>query len=116
VSTPKIAASLYRIAKTYPPSDDEYQTALEKYGLAKPSDSPEVHWARDKWSLFDTEENARAQAIKRKRRLGGLIVRCDIPVGAGIQWKRTFSATGHYSLWGDKEELKSYLSDFVAEV
>jgi len=68
-------------------------------------------------SFFDSEAAARAAARNATRPLGKKIVRYDIPDDASVIYTFTPEiAEGHYDLRGDKEELKRYLTDFVADV
>ncbi len=62
-------------------------------------------------SAFDTEDAAVAQAKGARGRLGRLIVRYDVPEGAGVTWQQTGRNPRHFDLFGDHEELKIYLSD-----
>jgi hypothetical protein len=66
-------------------------------------------------SAYSSEEAARVQGRKMKGKLGGLIVRNDIPTGSGIRWQQSFGHD-HYTLFGDKDALKGYLTDFLVEV
>ena len=106
--------SFYRIAKSYPPGDEEYLSLQERKGDPPADASAEVKRSWSALSAFDSEEGARRVAKKRPR-LGSLIVRYDIPDGAGITWEKTLGP-GHYDLRGDKDELKRYLTDFVVDV
>lgn len=116
MSAQRIIASFYRVAKAYPPGDDEYRTARDK-GLHPPDEltATELRAFNDGYSFYDSEDGARGQAKKRKGKLGTYIVRYDIPEGSGIEWEKTLGP-GHYTLFGSKEELKRYLAAFVAIV
>jgi hypothetical protein len=107
--------SFFRIAKTYPPGDGEYLTTQDRRGPPSAGLCSEQREVWDAYSAFDSLE----AAIEKVRDLGGLrgwlVVRYDIPPGAAIRWKKTFGP-GHYSLWGDKEELKRCLTDIVVQV
>lgn len=110
----KAVTSFYRVSKRYPPDERSYLTPFDKLG-EPPEDAPEEK--RRSWdalSAFDTEEGLDWQA-KMFTHLGSLIVRYDIPINANIGWEQS-GEPGHYDLHGDKEELKRYLSEFVAEV
>jgi hypothetical protein len=110
----KAFTSFYRVSKRFPPDERSYLTPYDKLGPA-PADAPEEKkrsW--DALSAFDTEEGARRQA-EMFTHLGNLIVRYDIPEASGIHWEQS-GEPGHYDLRGDKEELKSYLSDECVEV
>ncbi len=114
VEPKRTVLTFYRVTKSHPPSDRDYVTRYERLG-EPPADLPEE--VRASWcafSAFDTEEGAREQA-KQVRGLGKYIVRYDIPEGAGIRCQQTLGP-GHYDLWGDTEELKRYLTGFVANV
>lgn len=110
----KPVRSFYRVAKRYPPDDRSYETSQEKRG-DPPSEYPEeVKRSWDALSSWDSEEGARQAAVAAPR-IGKVIVRYDIPEESGITWEQSMHP-GHYDLRGDKEELKRYLTDVVAEV
>lgn len=108
--------SFYRVAKRFPPGDEEYLTARERGVRPRRASTEGERRALDALSAFDTEEGAR-QIGRRWPTHGSLIVRYDIlDVGSGISWAPTFGP-GHMSLWGDREEIKRYLVlDFLASV
>jgi len=105
--------TFYRVARTCPPGNDDYTTASERRGGAPPPPyvPPERHrsWY-DGLSAYDTIAVARACAIRNRGKLGSWIVRYDIPEGRGITWELFpgDEEDGHYDLFGDREELKSY--------
>ena len=118
MSQPRIAKSLYRIAKTFPPGDDEYQTAQDRLGELGEHIPEAVRRSWDALSAYDTEAGARKRvkaARKGRRPLGDLIVRYDIPEGSGLTYEPSLGP-GHYDIRGDVEELKRYLSDDYTEV
>jgi hypothetical protein len=106
--------SFYRVAKNYPPMDQDYVTRQERDGDPPAHLSREIRRSWDALSAYDSEEGARRQA-QRFPKLGRFIVRYDVPEGAGVTWEQTLGP-GHYDLRGDKDELKRYLAPFVAEV
>jgi len=106
--------SFYRVAKSFPPTDQDDRTQRDFRGEPGAHLTEEELWRWDAYSAFDTEQGARRQA-RRIKRLESYIVRYDIPEGSGIAWRKTFGP-GHYDLKGDKTELHSYLADFHAEV
>jgi hypothetical protein len=111
VSAPRIR-SFYRIATAFPPPVGDYRTQRQKRGDYPPTLPADL---RESWdhglSAFDIEDAAVAQAKGARGRLGNLIVRYDIPEGAGIAWQQTGRNPRHHDLFGDFEELKRYLSD-----
>lgn len=106
--------SFYRVAKSYPPTDRDYLTRQDRQGNP-PKDSPaDVRRAWIALSAFDTLDGARRQA-RRFPRLGRYIVRYDVPPNASVTYEQTLGP-GHYSLHGNRDELRGYLAEFVAEV
>lgn len=106
--------SFYRIARVFPPADEEYWTLQERRGDPPENASGEVRRSWDALSAFDSEAGARRVARARSR-LGTLIVRYDIPEGAAVTWEKTLGP-GHYDLRGDVVEFKTYLADVVVDV
>jgi hypothetical protein len=107
--------SFYRIAKRFPPGDDEYQTAFQRGRKLPPNASDELKASWTGLSAYDTLQGANGKALEMRGRLGELIVRFDIPESSRIAWKKTLGP-GHFDLYGVAEELKSYLSDSYVEV
>lgn len=107
--------AFFRMATTYPPGDDDYLTRQDRQGPPKSSVRPDVREAWNAFSAFDSLEAAVSKILELDGLRGWLVVRYDVPVDSGIRWKRTFGPD-HYSLWGDAEELKRYLSDVVVDV
>jgi len=109
-----IVRSFYRAAKHYPPKDDAYLTLQDRKG-DPPADYPEaVKRSWDALSAFDSEQGVR-EATEEAPHIGKLIVRFDVPEGAGVTWEQT-GPPGHYDLRGDMGFLKRCLTDFVAKV
>lgn len=107
--------SFYRVAKARHPSDEEYLSPKELGRKPKKNATAEELWSQDALSSWDTEEGAR-NIGRMFPKAGHLIVRYDIPDGAGVTYEQTLEE-GHYDLRGEKEELKGYLAlDFMAEV
>lgn len=108
----RIVKSFYRVTKSFPPTEEDYQTRLERDGPPPDHLPPEVKKSWDAYSAFDTPEGAIAMA-RRFKRLGRHISRYDVPEGAGLTWKQTIEP-GHYDLRGDKEALRRCLVGCVA--
>lgn len=106
----------YRVAKRFPPGDDEYLTARERGRPPRRMSTESEQRALDGLSAFDTPAGAR-ELGRRWPKLGALIVRYDIPDdGEGIVWVPTFGP-GHVSLWGDREAIKRCLVlDFLLRI
>jgi hypothetical protein len=107
--------TFFRVATAYPPPDTDYLTARERGRKPAPNATAQERRSYDGLSAFDTEEAAR-RIGRRFKRLGTLIVRYDIPEGAGIVSEQSGGDPHHYDLFGDRDELKRYLSDKVAGV
>ena len=87
MNQPRIVKSFYRVAKTFPPGDEEYLTAQQRRGDPGENVPEHIRASWDAVSAYDTEDGARrkARAARKSRRpLGDLIVRFDIPEGAKI--------------------------------
>lgn len=93
----RVAKTFYRIAKTYPPTDIDYQTRFDGQGPAPDNLPAQVRESWDAFSAFDTPEGA-ITTVRRFKRLGRCICQYDIPEAGDIIWKQTFSP-GQYSLW-----------------
>jgi hypothetical protein len=114
--------TFYRVAKTFPPTDQDYTTASERRNGAPPP--PYIPLDRHRswyegYSAFDTQEAAVRLAIRMRGKLGKVIVRYDVPEGVGITWESVpgDEDTGHFDLFGDKNVLKRYLAtDFRLEI
>lgn len=107
--------SFYRIAKVYPPGEDEYLTARQRGRLLPVAATGELVRSWDGLSAYDSEEGARQQAKRLRGRLGWLVVRYDVPARSEIVWEKSLGP-GHYDLFGDPVELRRYLSDAVVDV
>jgi hypothetical protein len=95
----------YRIVKADPPTRRDFTSRREK-GL--PPRGPELTRPQ-LWSgisVFDTPE--RARDVVRRTRMRGLLARLEIPDDAPIRLRKTLGS-GHYTLWGDPEQLLGYV-------
>ncbi len=109
--------SFYRVAKRAHLQDKDYLTHQDRRGDPNPALSPHVRASWDGFSVFESEETARAAARNAGGNLGRFLLRFDIPAGSGITASHTPACgEGHYDLRGDKDELKRYLSNVVTEV
>lgn len=114
----KRTVSFFRAAKHYPPTDRAYRTPQDK-GKKPPaglSDEKRRSWdALTGWATAEGARRAALQAREGGTDLGEIIVRYDVPEGAGITWEQCLEP-GHYDLRGDLKALKLYLSDFREKV
>jgi hypothetical protein len=94
---------LYRIVLTDPPSHADFLSEASR-GITRRV-RPEYERLRSGVSVFDTEERARQRAAKWPW-LGGFIAELDLPdEGGSIRYERTTDSRGHYTLWGQPEDL-----------
>jgi hypothetical protein len=56
-------------------------------------------------SVYDTGARARKKAIKVPL-LGAYIARLEFPDESIIQYERTTTSAGHYTIWGSPEHLR----------
>ena len=71
--------------------------------------------ARRLWtgiSVFDSEEGAREMA-RRFPTLGAFIAALRIPANAPIRAERTTATPGHFTLWGQPDDILSCVIEVV---
>jgi hypothetical protein len=94
---------LYRIVLTDPPSVADFLSEASR-GVERRV-RPEYERLRSGVSVFDTEDRARQRATKWPW-LGGYIAELDLPEDGGrIRYERTTDSRGHYTIWGQPEDL-----------
>jgi hypothetical protein len=106
--------SFYRAVKSNPPADRDYVTPQERRGDPPPHLSDEERRSWDALSFYDTKEGVRHQA-RLIPAIGKFVARYDIPHNVGITWEQTI-APGHYDIRGDKDVLKSCLTDDIEPI
>ena len=106
-----MALTFYRIVLTDPPTLTDFLSNSELGRFPKNPD-PETLRLWQGISAYDTEERARATA-KKYRRLGRFIVELRIAEDGSIQYERTTSSHGHYTLWGDPALLLACVTRLV---
>ncbi len=108
------AMTLYRVVKTSPPTEADYETHQDRLGKV-PSKHPEhVKRSWDALSSFDSLDGA-LRLARAVPKLGDYIAQFDIPEGIGVTWEQS-GEEGHYDLRGDKAALRSCFVGIVAEV
>lgn len=93
---------VYRTVKNNPPTRDDF---LSSERLGKPMPMNEVQLRR--WrgvSTFATLDQARRIAIANPGQ-GNFIAEVAIPADGRITYERTGKNAGHYTLWGDADEI-----------
>ncbi|HEV2127790.1 MAG TPA: hypothetical protein VGR22_04135 [Thermomicrobiales bacterium] len=70
---------------------------------------------REVWAGGVSVQNTMAQAHNRAKVLRGKthVAVLEIPDGANVRWERTGEKRGHVTLWGDPQELLSYVRDVI---
>ena len=74
-------------------------------GIPPRHDDPFTRRVWDGVSVYDSEQRARRVA-RQYPMLGGYIAMLDVPVPSAIRSERTGSRPGHWTLWGDPDELQ----------
>ena len=104
---------LFRAAKRYPPGDGEYRTDAEKDRPIPPDATEEFLRARQGLSAWDSSDKALEVALGS--RSARCVVAYDIPENCGVAYEASLEP-GHFTIRGDKEELKRCLSDVNLDV
>lgn len=94
--------SLYRTVKNNPPLRDDF-LSYERLGKPMPRSEAQVR----RWkgiSTFETRDQARRLAIANPGQ-GTFIAEVAIPADGRITYERTGKNAGHYTVWGDADEI-----------
>ena len=75
------------------------------------TDEEAVYWQGI--SVFDTIDHAR-EHVGRSRFLGSFVAELTIPEANDLTGRRSFDASGHWTLWGEAGEMLSYLTAIIA--
>jgi hypothetical protein len=94
---------LHRIVLTDPPTLADF-TSDESMGLPPADDDPSRLRLRSGISVYATENQARRKALDYPR-LGEHIAVLDVPNLGPLRFERTTRSRGHYTLWGDPDEI-----------
>jgi hypothetical protein len=95
---------LYRAVKTDRPTRDDFLSNQAR-GRQPINLDPEVLRTHDGISMFTPLEIARKRAL-RYRRIGPFLAELVIPDNSSsIRVERTFASEGHYTVWGNPDEL-----------
>jgi hypothetical protein len=94
----------YRVVRTKPPSIEDFMSP-ESLGRVLTNPTAERRRLWQGLSVYDTETRARKKAIKVPL-LGAYIAQLEFPDQRIIQYERTTTSAGHYTLWGLPEDLR----------
>jgi hypothetical protein len=99
---------LYRLVGAYPPARRDF---LSYKALGRPLLN-EAN--RDVWAGVSVQ-NTMAQARNRAKIIRGktYVAVLEVPDDADIRCERTGGTRGHYTLWGEPDELLSYVRDVI---
>ena len=97
------ARVLFRIAKTNPPTNADFMSGKAR-GKQLLDSGEEKRRLWEGISVYATEAQARRTARKYPR-IGTHIAALRVPGQGPIKWERTTGQPGHYTLWGDPEDL-----------
>src|SRR3954466_13930857 len=94
---------LYRIIASDPPTRDDFLSYVEVGKELPEGATPDVV---DRWegiSMYDSEERARAVAIRFG--FGTHIATLDLKDHGRLRIRRTGRRPGHYTVWGDADVM-----------
>src|SRR6185437_12369500 len=94
--------SFYRTVKNNPPARDDF-LSYERLGKPMPRSEEQIRRWRGV-STFETPDQARRIAANNPGQ-GAFIAVVAIPADGRITYERTGKTTGHYTLWGDPDEM-----------
>jgi hypothetical protein len=94
--------SLYRTVKSNPPTRDDF-LSYERLGKPMPKSQEQIRRWRGV-STFETPDQARRIALANPSQ-GGFIAEVAIPTDGRITYERTGKNAGHYTIWGDADEI-----------
>lgn len=95
--------TLYRIVLVNPPTVDDFTSNVAKGRPIPPLLPSNLHWLWDGLSVYDSAAAAESLAI-RSPALGMFVVEMRLPDNR-FRLLRTTRAKGHYTVWGEPEEL-----------
>jgi hypothetical protein len=110
-----VARTFFRIVKTTPPTRRDFASNQEKRGDPRPHLPQHLRRLWNGLSIHATEAQSRRQA-RENPWLGRYIAELQIPDHPlrPMRWERTVpSNEGHYTLWGDADELLNYVTRVV---
>jgi hypothetical protein len=99
----------YRITNDNPPMRSDFESNRQQRRRARTSD-PEILRLLTGISVFEELEQARQQ-MRRFPYLGKYIVELTIPPDAEVRWERTTARPGHYTLWGEPENILRFITN-----
>jgi len=102
------AVRLYYLVRNDPPLTDEFLSRAAR-GLPVSGDPVAERWAMGV-SMNATPDQVRATAARFARTRWRFIAALDLPTdGQRIQIQRTSGSLGHFTIWGDPDELQQYM-------
>jgi hypothetical protein len=107
-----MSTRLYRAVKTDQPTRDDFLSSQAR-GKPPVSQDQEVLRTHDGISMFTPLEIARTRAL-RYRRIGSFLAEVVRPDDSPSIWiERTFASEGHYTVWGNPDELLALVAGVV---
>jgi hypothetical protein len=103
VSTADAVRTFYRLIPTERPTVDDFRSDKD-LGEPPPRGDPELVRMWQGISVNNTETQARNKG-RDLPWLGGYIAVLEIPAGGTITYRRTGRGRGHYTVWGDPNDL-----------
>ena len=101
---------LYRVVSSLSPTADDFRSFE---ALGRPCLDPAMSREWSGVSHRDSFERA-AQLARRVPNLGGYIAELRIPDDSVLTYERTTRAPGHWTVWGDSEQMRACVVSVTA--
>ena len=110
LALPSDGAALFRLVWNDPPEPEDFRSFVQMRGLPFKGDPSAAIVLLQGVSMFATP----SQALSRARKEPKIVAMISLEAGRGIHVAKTFGA-GHYTVWGDPEQLARRALVFHAE-
>src|SRR5699024_9107685 len=104
----RISRELYRLVGANSPTRSDFMS-YEALGRPLLNEANRDVWAGVSVQNTMTQDRNRAKVIRGKPHVAVL----EIPDDVGIRCERTGDTRGHLTLWGEPEQLLSYVRDVI---
>jgi len=94
----------FRIAKSDPPTVDDFVSNAAQGKRIPAHLPPDLHWLWGGISVYSSLDFA-VRTAARSPRLGRFLATLDFDLSASVRWKQTTPNIWHYTVWGEPEEL-----------
>jgi len=94
----------FRILKSFIPSIEDFESNAQQGKPLPLHIAPDLEWLWSGISVYANSDQAIDSAI-RYPRLGRFLATLDFTNSESVHWERTTPREGHYTVWGDPEEI-----------